>query len=52
MNGLFKHQVKAAISAIKYFRGIPKLPGNFSAPPTRGLDIFDFLQYTFGFQVS
>ncbi|CAA3013942.1 callose synthase 9 [Olea europaea subsp. europaea] len=43
-------EVKAAISAIKYFRGIPKLPGNFSAPPTRGLDIFDFLQYTFGFQ--
>lgn len=43
-------EVRAAISAIKYFRGLPKLPGNFSIPPTRGLDMFDFLHYTFGFQ--
>lgn len=47
-----KHQVRAAISSLKYFRGLPKLPGTFSAPLSRSLDMFDFLHYTFGFQVS
>lgn len=50
--GLIKHQVIAAASSLKYFRGLPKLPATFSAPATRSLDMFDFLQYTFGFQVS
>lgn len=48
----FKHQVRAAASSLKYFRGLPKLPGAFSATASRSLDIFDLLQYTFGFQVS
>ncbi|XP_009608251.1 callose synthase 9 [Nicotiana tomentosiformis] len=43
-------EVRAAVSALKYFRGLPKLPGNFSLPPTRSVDLFDFLHYTFGFQ--
>lgn len=45
-------QVRAAASAVKYFRGLPKLPANFSIPPTRSADMFDFLHYTFGFQVG
>ncbi|XP_042059180.1 callose synthase 9-like [Salvia splendens] len=43
-------EVQAAVSSLKYFRGLPKLPGTFAPPPSRSLDIFDFLQYTFGFQ--
>lgn len=45
-------QVQAAISAVKYFRGLPKLPDNFPIPASRDADIFDFLQYVFGFQVT
>ncbi|KAK6144004.1 hypothetical protein DH2020_020824 [Rehmannia glutinosa] len=43
-------EVRAAASSLKYFRGLPKLPGTFPTPPSRSLDMFDFLQYTFGFQ--
>ncbi|KAH6814902.1 glucan synthase-like 10 [Perilla frutescens var. frutescens] len=43
-------EVRAAVSSLKYFRGLPKLPGTFSPPPSRSLDIFDFLHYSFGFQ--
>ncbi|KAL3620450.1 Callose synthase 9 [Castilleja foliolosa] len=43
-------EVRAAVSSLKYFRGLPKLPGTFTAPASRALDIFDFLEYTFGFQ--
>ncbi|KAG6419846.1 hypothetical protein SASPL_116358 [Salvia splendens] len=43
-------EVQAAVSSLKYFRGLPKLPGTVAPPPSRSLDIFDFLQYTFGFQ--
>ncbi|XP_010257473.1 PREDICTED: callose synthase 9 [Nelumbo nucifera] len=43
-------EVQAAVSALRYFRGLPKLPGDFSIPSTRSADIFDFLQYVFGFQ--
>ncbi|XP_027148631.1 callose synthase 9 [Coffea eugenioides] len=46
----FFPEVRAASSAIKYFRGLPKLPADFSVPPTRSADMFDFLHYTFGFQ--
>lgn len=45
-------QVQAAISAVKYFRGLPKLPDNFPIPASRNGDIFDFLHYVFGFQVT
>ncbi|GFZ18220.1 glucan synthase-like 10 [Actinidia rufa] len=43
-------EVQASVSALKYFRDLPKLPGNFSIPPTRNADMFDFLHYVFGFQ--
>lgn len=43
-------EVKAAVSALKYFRGMPKLPGDFSIPDTRNADLLDFLHYVFGFQ--
>ncbi|KAK1327162.1 Callose synthase 9 [Acorus calamus] len=43
-------EVRAAVSALKYFRGLPKLPGEFPIPATRSADILDFLQYVFGFQ--
>ncbi|KAK3042260.1 hypothetical protein RJ639_001855 [Escallonia herrerae] len=43
-------EVRAAISALKYFRDLPKLPANFSIPATRTADILDFLHYVFGFQ--
>ncbi|XP_049931927.1 callose synthase 9 isoform X1 [Nymphaea colorata] len=43
-------EVKAAISALRYHSGLPKLPNTFSVPATRTADILDFLQYVFGFQ--
>ncbi|XAR54565.1 1,3-beta-glucan synthase, partial [Bertholletia excelsa] len=43
-------EVRASISALKYFRGLPKLPGDFPIPAARNADMFDFLQYVFGFQ--
>ncbi|XP_071721170.1 callose synthase 9-like [Rutidosis leptorrhynchoides] len=43
-------EVRAAISSLKYFRGLPKLPESFPIPATRSADIFDFLHFTFGFQ--
>lgn len=45
-------QVRAAVSALKYHRGLPKLPVDFPIPSTRNADMLDFLQYVFGFQVS
>lgn len=45
-------QVRAAVSALGYFRGLPKLPADFQVPATREEDMFDFLHYVFGFQVS
>lgn len=44
------NEVRAAVSALKYFRGLPKLPGEFSLPSTRSIDLFDFLHFSFGFQ--
>lgn len=46
----FFPEVRAAASALKYFRGLPKLPSSFSIPPARNIDMFDFLHFTFGFQ--
>ncbi|KAG6632602.1 callose synthase 9 isoform X1 [Carya illinoinensis] len=43
-------EVRAAVSAVKYFRGLPKLPVDFLIPATRNADILDFLHYIFGFQ--
>ncbi|EPS65016.1 hypothetical protein M569_09763, partial [Genlisea aurea] len=43
-------EVRAAISSLKFFRGLPKLPDAFPKPLSRSLDIFDFLHFTFGFQ--
>ncbi|XP_055818991.1 callose synthase 9 [Solanum dulcamara] len=47
---VYFNEVRAAVSALKYFRGLPKLPGDFSLPSTRSIDLFDFLHYSFGFQ--
>ncbi|OVA03159.1 Glycosyl transferase [Macleaya cordata] len=43
-------EVQAAVSALRYFRGLPKLPEDFSVPATRNADMLDFLLYIFGFQ--
>ncbi|KAI3996912.1 hypothetical protein MKX01_021188, partial [Papaver californicum] len=43
-------EVRAAVSAIGYFRGLPKLPEDYSTPGTRNTDMLDFLNYVFGFQ--
>ncbi|KAJ7957439.1 Callose synthase-like protein [Quillaja saponaria] len=43
-------EVRAAASALKYFRGLPKLPVDFPVPATRNVDMLDFLHYIFGFQ--
>lgn len=49
MRNLF--QVQAAVSALKYHRGLAKLPVDFPIPATRNSDMLDFLHYIFGFQV-
>ncbi|CAL0300447.1 unnamed protein product [Lupinus luteus] len=43
-------EVQAAVSALKYFSGLPELPTGYFISPTRNHDMLDFLQYTFGFQ--
>ncbi|XP_020260119.1 callose synthase 9 [Asparagus officinalis] len=43
-------EVRAAVSSLKYFRGLPRLPAEFLVPATRSADMLDFLQYVFGFQ--
>ncbi|CAL0316284.1 unnamed protein product [Lupinus luteus] len=43
-------EVQAAVSALKYFNGLPELPRDYFISPTRNPDMLDFLQYTFGFQ--
>lgn len=43
-------EVQAAVSALKYFSGLPNLPSSFPVPPTRDSDMLDFLQFIFGFQ--
>lgn len=44
-------QVRAAVSALKHYRSLPKLPSDFSIPETSSPDLMDFLHYVFGFQV-
>ncbi|KDP44403.1 hypothetical protein JCGZ_19418 [Jatropha curcas] len=43
-------EVRAAVSALQYFPGLPELAADFPVPATRNADMLDFLQYVFGFQ--
>ncbi|KAL9316925.1 hypothetical protein ACSQ67_013442 [Phaseolus vulgaris] len=43
-------EVQAAVSALKYFDGLPELPRGYFIPPSRSTNVFDFLQCIFGFQ--
>lgn len=43
-------EVKAAVAALRLSRDMPQLPDDFPKPQQRSLDIFDLLQYVFGFQ--
>ncbi|KAH9611751.1 hypothetical protein KSS87_012090 [Heliosperma pusillum] len=42
-------EVRAAVSALKDTRGLPRLPGDI-ASPLRSPDVLDILHYVFGFQ--
>ncbi|KAL6008465.1 hypothetical protein ACLOJK_033976 [Asimina triloba] len=48
--GLFPEQVKAAISAISHMIDFARLPSDFKVPDVRNLDMFDLLEFVFGFQ--
>ncbi|KAL9156223.1 hypothetical protein ABFS82_09G060500 [Erythranthe guttata] len=43
-------EVRGAISAIRYTEQFPRLPADFETPGQRELDMFDLLEYVFGFQ--
>lgn len=45
-------QIKGAVSAIRYTDQFPKLPDAFEISGQRDADMFDLLEYVFGFQVS
>lgn len=47
----FDSQVRAAISALRYHEQYPRLPADFEVPAQRNLDMFDLLEFVFGFQV-
>lgn len=49
---LFYMQVKGAISAIRYTNQFPRLPKDVQISGRRELDMFDLLEYVFGFQVG
>lgn len=42
-------EVRAAVSALKVFKGLEELPAEFVSP-VRGRDMLDFLHFVFGFQ--
>lgn len=44
-------QVKGAISAIRYPESFPRLREDFEISGRREMDMFDLLEYVFGFQV-
>lgn len=44
-------QVRAAILAIRYTEHFPRLPADFEISGQRDADMFDLLEYVFGFQV-
>ncbi|BAT79417.1 hypothetical protein VIGAN_02229900 [Vigna angularis var. angularis] len=43
-------EVKAAISAIRYTDQLPRLPAGFKVSGQRDADLFDLLEFVFGFQ--
>ncbi|KAH6758638.1 glucan synthase-like 8 [Perilla frutescens var. frutescens] len=43
-------EVRGAISAIRYTEQFPRLPADFEISGQRDLDMFDLLEYVFGFQ--
>ncbi|XP_043723776.1 callose synthase 10 isoform X2 [Telopea speciosissima] len=43
-------EVKAAMSSIRYTEHLPKLPADFEISGHRDPDMFDLLEYAFGFQ--
>ncbi|KAK9734060.1 hypothetical protein RND81_04G111900 [Saponaria officinalis] len=43
-------EVKGAISAISYAENFPRLPASFKISGKRNADMFDLLEYVFGFQ--
>ncbi|RDX87733.1 Callose synthase 10, partial [Mucuna pruriens] len=43
-------EVKAAISAIRYTDQFPRLPAGFKVSGQRDVDMFDLLEFVFGFQ--
>ncbi|KAL9235580.1 hypothetical protein vseg_010326 [Gypsophila vaccaria] len=47
--GIFP-EVKGAISAISYTQNFPRLPASFKISGKRNADMFDLLEYVFGFQ--
>ncbi|KAF5206729.1 Callose synthase [Thalictrum thalictroides] len=47
--GMFP-EVRAAVSAIRYTEYFPRLPADFEVSGMRNLDIFDLLEFAFGFQ--
>ncbi|XP_009791092.1 callose synthase 10 isoform X2 [Nicotiana tabacum] len=46
----FFPEVRGAISALKYTEQFPQLPADFEIPGQRDMDMFDLLEYVFGFQ--
>ncbi|XP_076901976.1 callose synthase 10-like [Bidens hawaiensis] len=46
----FYPEVRAAITALRYHGEYPRLPADFEVPAQRNLDMFDLLEFVFGFQ--
>ncbi|KAM7475705.1 hypothetical protein LguiB_022948 [Lonicera macranthoides] len=46
----FFPEVRGAISAIRYTEQFPRLPADFVVSGKRAMDMFDLLEYVFGFQ--
>ncbi|PSR89496.1 Callose synthase [Actinidia chinensis var. chinensis] len=46
----FFPEVRGAISAIKYTEHFPRFPADFKISAPRDVDMFDLLEYVFGFQ--
>ncbi|XP_021762040.1 callose synthase 10-like [Chenopodium quinoa] len=43
-------EVRGAVSAVRYIESFPRLPAAFEIPGHRDVDMFDLLEYAFGFQ--
>nr|GEV05479.1 callose synthase 10 [Tanacetum cinerariifolium] len=46
----FYPEIRGAISALRYHEQFPRLPGDVEVPAHRNLDMFDLLEFVFGFQ--